>query len=102
MKKKFRFEPSDIIMILILLGVLAFFLFVPTGCATPPTIYYDANGNVTGGTASWGFLRTIKIHQKKADGSEITIETSSNTGEVLNGLNQIMGTGVGAARDLMP
>jgi hypothetical protein len=81
------------------IGVL-FLILSLFGCANIHP-EYDSAGNITGAT-SYGFLRTIRVEQVKPDGSKIVLETQSNTGEVLGGVNQMMGTAVGAARDLMP
>ena len=54
---------------------------------------------------SYGFLRTLKVTEKYYESGalkERTIDTRSNTGEVLGGLNEVLGTTVGAARDAMP
>ena len=56
-----------------------------------------------------GFLRTVAYEEeieKDKFGNilkqKVKIETRSNTGEVLGGMNSVLGTAVGAARDLMP
>lgn len=90
---------SEVIAFLALLLLLVLFSLV-MGCANI-TPQYDTNGNIIG-ASSYGFLRTIHIEQTKPDGSKLVLETQSNTGEVLGGVNSLIGTGVGAARDLMP
>ena len=98
--KRYLCRNQEVIKFLILLLLIVIYGIVCGGCANI-TPKYDADGNIIG-ASSYGFLRTIKIHQKRPDGSEILLETQSNTGEVLGGANSLVGTGVGAVRDLTP
>jgi len=91
---------ADLVAFLALLLLIVVYSIICGGCANI-TPQYDSAGNITGAT-SYGFLRTIHIEQVKSDGSKMVLETQSNTGEVLGGVNQMMGTAVGATKDILP
>jgi hypothetical protein len=103
MKKFFKKICSDYVDILLIIGIIICFLLLLLTCNGCANIRpeYDSNGNIIG-ASSYGFLRTIRVEQHKADGTQLILETKSNTGDVLSGVNQILGTGLGAVRDLMP
>jgi len=80
------------IMIIILVG----------GCAG-----YKVNDD--GSIYSYGFLRTIAVDETTEyyENGQVKlksqkIQSESNTGDVLMGFNEVLGTASGAARDMMP
>jgi len=80
-----------VIMSAVLIGTLS-------GCA-------GYNREEDGTYSSWGFLRTLEVKEVWYENGQLkerTIVTHSNTGEVLSGINEVLGTTVGAARDAMP
>jgi hypothetical protein len=82
-----------------------------SGCASYE-LRRDSSGAVIG-VDSQGFLRTIVFEQeyeyeygpngeRRIKKHKIKVATDSNTGEAAKAANQLIGTTVGAARDLMP
>lgn len=66
MKKKFKFELSDLIMLIILLLVMLFFLFVPTGCASWKHQVIDpVTGKVVEEDSFEGDLSTAVVYDLK-------------------------------------
>lgn len=79
-----------------------------SGCASYQ-VNRDSSGKILN-VQTTGFLRTVKVMEhKKYDSTgkivleeKLSVETSSNTGEVMKEGNKLLGTAVGVARDLMP
>ena len=88
--------------------ILTSIIALVAGCASYK-VNRDSSGKVLS-VDSYGFLRTIKVSEhikydttgKVVLEEDRTVETSSNTGEVMNAGNELLGTTVGAAKSLIP
>lgn len=63
----------------------------------------------TGEGHSWGFLRSISVTETRTYGPDgkvtaetVTISTASNTGDVLMGANEVLGTMIDGASKVKP
>jgi len=98
---------SNIIMISVLLVLLAC-----QGCASY-NVNRDSQGKILS-VDTVGFLRTIRVSEEKEkvydktgkiilkEKSKLFVETSSNSADVMQAGNEMLGTAVGVARDLIP
>ena len=82
-----------------LAAMVAAMLFC-NGCAGIK-IERDSTGAVIGVT-SYGFLRTAAVKTKNKDGEELSISTESQTGDMLLGMNKLLGTATATAEKLKP
>jgi len=99
MKKRFRLELADWLMIGVLVASLAL-VFVCSGCASA-TPNYDSNGNITS-ISGYGFLRDLEFEQRKADGSYIKITSKSTSADIMKAGNELLGTVTATAAKVAP
>lgn len=100
MKRTFRFELADYLMLLILLAAMALLVFSECGCASA-TPQYDSAGNIVGVTG-YGFLRDLEIKQVKADGSSFELKSKSTSADIMKVGNEMLGTITATASKPMP
>jgi len=92
------------VAVVLIAGLALSMALTMCGCAS-----YTVNRD-TGKGSSWGFLRSINVTESKTYDpttgklilETVQINTASNTGDVLMGLNELTGTLVDAAAKVKP
>ena len=89
-----EYRNEILLWVILMLGVA--YALMSSGCAHG--VLRDGDGKIIYETEGYGFFRDVKSTIQKPDGTVVTIETRSTTGEVLGGVNSLIGTASGTIK----